>query len=86
MGEPGALPMLNQALVAAAIKAGRAFDCTIADTAKFDRKLYFYPDTPKNYQITQHRRPIASKGMFRMLSGNHMILNSYHMIYLICTL
>jgi hypothetical protein len=70
MGEPGALPMLNKALVAAAIRAGSAFNCEIADTVAFDRKLYFYPDTPKNYQITQHRHPIARRGLFRMLSGD----------------
>jgi aspartyl-tRNA(Asn)/glutamyl-tRNA(Gln) amidotransferase subunit B len=50
---------LQQQVVEIAAKAGLALGCTIAEETKWDRKNYFYPDTPKNYQITQYDYPIG---------------------------
>lgn len=62
LGLPGTLPVLNQAAVDLAIKAGLALNAKIADWIKFDRKHYFYPDLPKGYQITQFDYPIVGEG------------------------
>jgi len=62
MGMPGVLPVLNQKVLEYAVKAGLALNCEIAPYSKFDRKQYFYPDLPKNYQISQFDLPIASNG------------------------
>lgn len=59
---PGALPVLNLAALDAVIKAGLALDCTVAPVCKWDRKNYFYPDSPKNYQISQYDQPICLGG------------------------
>ncbi|MCC3465228.1 MAG: Asp-tRNA(Asn)/Glu-tRNA(Gln) amidotransferase subunit GatB [Microcoleus sp. PH2017_06_SFM_O_A] len=59
MGMPGVLPVLNQKVLEYAVKAGLALNCQIAPYSKFDRKQYFYPDLPKNYQISQFDLPIA---------------------------
>lgn len=62
MGYPGVLPVLNQRVLEYAVKAGLALNCQIAPYSKFDRKQYFYPDLPKNYQISQYDLPIAEHG------------------------
>lgn len=62
LGLPGVLPVLNREVVDLAIKAGLALNCEIADFSKFDRKNYFYPDAPKNYQTSQYDLPINKKG------------------------
>ncbi len=61
-GYPGTMPMLNKKVVDSAILAGLATNCTINQTSTFDRKHYFYPDLPKNFQITQQADPICTDG------------------------
>ncbi|MEM9212954.1 MAG: Asp-tRNA(Asn)/Glu-tRNA(Gln) amidotransferase subunit GatB [Cyanobacteria bacterium P01_F01_bin.150] len=62
MGLPGVLPVLNETVLEYAVKTGLALNCSIAPYSKFDRKQYFYPDLPKNYQISQYDLPIAEHG------------------------
>jgi aspartyl-tRNA(Asn)/glutamyl-tRNA(Gln) amidotransferase subunit B len=61
-GLPGTLPVLNQKVLEYAVKAALALNLHIAAHSKFDRKQYFYPDLPKNYQISQYDEPIAEDG------------------------
>jgi aspartyl-tRNA(Asn)/glutamyl-tRNA(Gln) amidotransferase subunit B len=62
LGLPGSLPVLNRAAVESAIRLGLALNCTIAEWCRFARKNYFYPDMPKNFQISQYDEPIAYGG------------------------
>ncbi|MFC2469625.1 MAG: Asp-tRNA(Asn)/Glu-tRNA(Gln) amidotransferase GatCAB subunit B, partial [Negativicutes bacterium] len=62
LGLPGVLPVLNRRVVEFAIKAGLATNCTINQYSKFDRKNYYYPDLPKNFQTSQYDLPIAEHG------------------------
>ncbi|MDQ0063638.1 Asp-tRNA(Asn)/Glu-tRNA(Gln) amidotransferase subunit GatB [Paenibacillus harenae] len=62
LGHPGVLPVLNRRAVEYAMKAAMAINCEIADVSKFDRKNYFYPDSPKAYQISQYDQPIGENG------------------------
>ncbi len=62
LGHPGVLPVLNRQAVEYAMKAAMALNCEIAEWCKFDRKNYFYPDSPKAYQISQYDQPIGSNG------------------------
>ena len=61
-GQPGALPVLNKEAVDKAIMFGCAIDAEVAKFSKFDRKSYFYPDSPRNFQITQFDKPIVIGG------------------------
>lgn len=62
LGLPGVLPVVNRRVVEFAIKAGLATNCTINPYSKFDRKNYYYPDLPKNFQTSQYDLPIAEHG------------------------
>ncbi|CAM3602362.1 Asp-tRNA(Asn)/Glu-tRNA(Gln) amidotransferase subunit GatB [Mycobacterium colombiense] len=62
LGLPGSLPVLNQKAVESAIRIGLALNCEIVPWCRFARKNYFYPDQPKNYQISQYDEPIAING------------------------
>lgn len=62
LGLPGSLPELNKKVVEYAIKAGLGLNCSITKLSRMDRKNYFYPDCPKNYQITQDELPLCRDG------------------------
>ncbi len=62
MAMPGTLPVLNEKVVEYAVKAGLATNCTISKDSKNDRKNYFYPDTPRAYQISQYDKPLCEHG------------------------
>ena len=66
MGYPGVLPVPNKEAIIAAVKAGLLTEGTISKRSKFDRKSYFYPDLPKNYQITQYDEPFSLGGCIRI--------------------
>jgi aspartyl-tRNA(Asn)/glutamyl-tRNA(Gln) amidotransferase subunit B len=75
LGLPGALPVLNKRVVEYAVKAGLALNCTINKRTHMARKNYFYPDCPKNYQITQDDTPLCSDGYIEVeaSAGNKKI-------------
>jgi aspartyl-tRNA(Asn)/glutamyl-tRNA(Gln) amidotransferase subunit B len=71
LGHPGVLPVLNRQAVDYAMKAAMALNCQIAEETKFDRKNYFYPDSPKAYQISQYDKPIGEHGWIEIeVNGN----------------
>ena len=69
LGLPGTLPVLNQAAVEMAVRAGLALNCTIAANNVFARKNYFYPDLPKGYQISQYEAPICEHGWIEIAAS-----------------
>ena len=69
-GMPGALPVLNKQVVEYAMAIGLATNCEITKVCKFDRKNYFYPDNPQNYQISQLYLPIARNGYVEIEAGS----------------
>ena len=68
-GMPGSLPVLNKQVVEYAMALGLAANCKITQVCKFDRKNYFYPDNPQNYQISQLYLPIARDGYVEIETG-----------------
>ena len=70
MGMPGALPVLNEKVVEYAVKAGLATNCTISKDSKNDRKNYYYPDTPRAYQISQFDKPLCEHGYIEIDTKN----------------
>ena len=64
MGLPGTLPVMNKKAVEHSIVTGLALGCTIAERCKWDRKSYYYPDLPKNYQISQYDQPLCYEGQY----------------------
>src|SRR3989338_5417115 len=68
MGLPGSLPVLNEKAFQYAIKAALALNCKIQDLVKFDRKNYYYPDLPKNFQISQYDMPLSYDGFLEVAS------------------
>ncbi len=62
LGLPGSLPVLNQRAVEFALRVGEALHCDVAEESIFHRKNYFYPDMPKNYQISQYDEPVCGNG------------------------
>lgn len=69
LGLPGVLPVINEKVVDFAIKAGLALNCKINKFSKFDRKNYYYPDLPKNFQTSQYDLPIAEHGYLDIEAG-----------------
>lgn len=66
LGLPGALPVVNEQAVETAVKIGKAIDADIPEETRFHRKNYYYPDLPKNFQITQYDEPICQDGSLEL--------------------
>ncbi|OGH95194.1 MAG: aspartyl/glutamyl-tRNA amidotransferase subunit B [Candidatus Melainabacteria bacterium GWA2_34_9] len=78
MGYPGVLPVLNKKVLEYAILTGLALNCEIARHSKFDRKQYFYPDLPKNYQVSQFDMPVCKNGYIE-INGRVIRINRAHL-------
>ena len=76
---PGMLPRLNGEAIKFAIRAGKAMNCEINLESRFDRKHYFYPDSPKGYQITQFYQPIIGAGYVELPSGTQIRIEHAHL-------
>lgn len=76
---PGMLPRLNEGAVKLAIRAGRAMNAEIHPYSRFDRKHYYYPDSPKGYQITQFYHPIVGEGYVELPSGTKIRIEHAHL-------
>lgn len=70
LGYPGTLPTINEKVIELALRAALVLNCKINKLMHFDRKNYFYPDNPKNYQITQNRTPIGVDGYVEIDTEN----------------
>ncbi|MEM7790602.1 MAG: Asp-tRNA(Asn)/Glu-tRNA(Gln) amidotransferase subunit GatB [Verrucomicrobiota bacterium] len=89
LGLPGTLPVLNHTAIEKCAKLGLMLNCEIAEECKWDRKNYFYPDSPKNYQLTQNEQPLCIGGKIeielpgpsRNIEGDHrwVRLNRIHL-------
>ncbi|HWR21622.1 MAG TPA: Asp-tRNA(Asn)/Glu-tRNA(Gln) amidotransferase subunit GatB [Verrucomicrobiae bacterium] len=82
LGMPGALPVLNRRVVEFAIKSALALGCDIAPVSRFHRKNYFYPDMPKNYQISQYELPLAQRGTIAFPVGGVITHVRIHRLHL----
>ena len=76
---PGMLPRLNGEAVKLAVRAGAAMNARINASSRFDRKHYFYPDSPKGYQITQFYHPIVGEGFVELPSGKKIRIEHAHL-------
>ncbi len=79
LGHPGVLPVLNRRALELGVKAGLALQCRIAPRSKFDRKNYYYPDLPKNYQVSQFDVPLARDGGIDLPSGRRIRIHRAHL-------
>jgi len=79
LGHPGSLPVLNRAAFELGLRAALALNCKIAPYTKFDRKNYFYPDLPKDYQISQYDLPFSSQGWVEIEGGKKVGITRAHL-------
>ena len=80
LGLPGSLPVINFQAIEYFIRFASALNCEIQEHSKFDRKNYFYPDMPKNYQISQYDLPLALKGyLFLPKANKYVYLRRIHL-------
>ncbi len=77
-GLPGTLPVMNGRAFELALQAAVALNCKIAGFTKWDRKNYFYPDLPKNYQISQYDLPFSSDGWLEIETGDGHEAHRHH--------
>jgi aspartyl-tRNA(Asn)/glutamyl-tRNA(Gln) amidotransferase subunit B len=73
LGLPGSLPVINQAAIEYTIRIGLALNCSIASWCRFARKNYFYPDMPKNFQISQYDEPLCTDGWIDVETGGRTV-------------
>jgi len=73
LGLPGSLPVVNRKAIEYAIRIGLALNCTIATWCRFARKNYFYPDMPKNFQISQYDEPLCTDGWLDVPAGDQTV-------------
>ncbi|MCL4421745.1 MAG: Asp-tRNA(Asn)/Glu-tRNA(Gln) amidotransferase subunit GatB, partial [Actinobacteria bacterium] len=78
LGLPGSLPVLNEQAVELAMRIGLALHCSVEDSI-FHRKNYFYPDMPKDYQISQYDKPINSNGWMELADGTRIGVERAHL-------
>jgi aspartyl-tRNA(Asn)/glutamyl-tRNA(Gln) amidotransferase subunit B len=71
LGLPGSLPVINRTAIEYTIKIGLALNCSIASWCRFARKNYFYPDMPKNFQISQYDEPLCTDGWLEVEVDGH---------------
>lgn len=81
-GQPGSLPVLNEEAVRKAVQFGCAIEAQIAPVSSFDRKSYFYPDSPRNFQITQYEHPIIIGGSIQAPVGDDVKSFAIHHAHL----
>jgi len=77
-GQPGTLPVINKKAIELALTAAKILNCNINKISRFARKNYFYPDLPKNYQISQYDQPIGEKGYLELYSGKKIGITRVH--------
>jgi aspartyl-tRNA(Asn)/glutamyl-tRNA(Gln) amidotransferase subunit B len=73
LGLPGSLPVINEAAIEYTIRIGLALNCSIASWCRFARKNYFYPDMPKNFQISQYDEPLCTDGWIDVEAGGRTV-------------
>lgn len=79
MGLPGALPVANRHAMELGLRFALALGCDVPDWTQFHRKHYFYPDAPKNYQISQYDRPIGEHGLVEIPGGRTIGITRVHL-------
>jgi aspartyl-tRNA(Asn)/glutamyl-tRNA(Gln) amidotransferase subunit B len=78
-GYPGVLPVLNYRALALAVRVGLSLNCRINRRIYFERKNYFYPDLPKNYQISQYKMPLGEEGFLELPSEKKIRIKRVHL-------
>ena len=78
-GYPGVLPVFNKKVLELAVRVCCALDCEINRDIYFERKNYFYPDLPKNFQISQYKMPLGKEGRLETAAGKTIRVNRVHM-------
>jgi len=78
-GYPGVLPVFNKRALELALRVSLALECKINESIYFERKNYFYPDLPKNYQISQYQMPLGEAGILELSSGKKININRVHL-------
>jgi aspartyl-tRNA(Asn)/glutamyl-tRNA(Gln) amidotransferase subunit B len=78
-GYPGVLPVFNQQVLGLALRVCLALNCSINRTIYFERKNYFYPDLPKNFQISQYKLPLGHDGFLELPRGKKIRIHRVHM-------
>ncbi len=79
LGLPGSLPVVNRRAFDMALAIAKALGCAIPERTTFDRKNYYYPDLPKNYQISQQYRPLGERGSLLLASGKRVSIANVHL-------